>query len=164
MPSRTHRSATLLLALLAVSGTAFADGGRARTRGLVEAAARPERVVNVASTTQQGQGNAAGISQTGTGNSAGILQFGRSNTGVVVQNGSDNTACLIQSGRNLDGAIVQTGNNLTTGVIQTRWGTNEIPAEVCATATSRQDVMAYATVRPALGNVERRRFGGRGEP
>jgi hypothetical protein len=146
----THRSATVLVALFAFSGAAFADGGRARTMGLVDAAPARSPAANVSTTIQEGRGNAAGIGQTGSGNTAGILQFGRSNTGVVVQTGSGNNACLVQSGRNLDGAIVQTGDNLTTGVLQTRWGSNEIPVEVCSTATTRQEVMYYAE-RPVAG-------------
>ena len=96
---------------------------------------------------QQGRGNAAGILQTGSGNDAGIRQFGRGNMGVIAQTGSSNSACLIQSGRNLDGAIVQSGDNLSAGLLQTRWGTSEIPADACASVTSRRQVFAYIAGR-----------------
>ena len=74
-------------------------------------------------------------------------QFGRGNMGVIAQTGSSNSACLIQSGRNLDGAIVQSGDNLSAGLLQTRWGTSEIPADACASVTSRRQVFAYIAGR-----------------
>lgn len=110
-------------------------------------AAWAQRAGNASSVVQQGGGNGAGIAQTGSGNTAGILQFGRGNTGVITQEGTGNTACLVQAGRNLGGSIQQVGDYQTTGVIQTRAGVREIPVEVCATATTRREVMAYAVGR-----------------
>lgn len=140
MHPTTPRLMAVLLAGLTISGVAQADEGRGRF-GQQRAAA------NVSTTVQTGSGNAAGIAQAGTGNDAAILQFGRDNTGTVLQAGSGNTACLIQSGRNLDGAIQQVGDNQTSGLLQTRWGSREIPVDVCSTATTRRDIMAYAPRR-----------------
>lgn len=156
-----------LIAVLALSGPAAADGARARTVQLLvnteqtQSAARPANTVSIA---QQGRGNAGSIVQTGSGNTAGLRQFGRANTGAIVQLGSGNTACLIQAGRNLDGAIEQVGDNQTSGLIQTRWGTSEIPVEVCTTATTRAEVMAYAPPRPEPSVRSRARGRLRGEP
>lgn len=148
---KTFLTAALLSSLM-ISGAAEADGTRVRTGfdrwGPSQAAARPDAAANASSIVQEGSGNAAGVLQTGAGNVAGIRQFGHGNTGVIVQAGSNNTACLVQAGRNINGAIQQAGDNLSTGVLQTRWGSSDIPAEVCATATTRQDVMAYANRRP----------------
>lgn len=146
-----ERLPIVFLAALAATGAAHADGARYRTGQMraggweqSQPAARP----NTAATVQQGSGNAAGILQTGTGNDATLMQYGRGNTGTILQAGSNNTACLIQSGRNLNGAIVQAGDYQSSSVLQTRWGANEIPIEVCTSATSPQDFMAYA-VRPS---------------
>ena len=148
---------TVVLASLAIAGVAEAEGGgRARTV--------TQRPANTALTVQEGRGNAAGILQTGAGNTAGLLQFGRNNTGTILQAGSNNNACLIQTGRNLDGAIVQVGDNLTTGTLQNRWGTTEIPVEVCSTATTRRDLAAYAPQRAESDFRIRTRRRGRGEP
>ena len=122
-----------------MSGVAQADTGRGRDRS--------PRAANAALAVQQGRGNAAGIVQTGAGNAAGIVQLGQNNTGTILQAGSGNTACLVQAGRNLEGGIQQAGDNLTTGVLQNRWGTADIPADVCATATTRRDLAAYMPQR-----------------
>ncbi|MBU3921944.1 MAG: hypothetical protein KJ833_09565 [Alphaproteobacteria bacterium] len=138
----THRilylGAVLLMAVSA-AGTAAADQGRLRSGA--------QRAANAAVTVQQGRGNAAGIAQTGAGNTAGLVQLGHNNTGAILQAGSGNEACLIQAGRNLDGGIQQVGDNLTTGVLQNRWGTADIPVDVCATATTRRDLAAYMPQR-----------------
>ena len=174
MHRRTTLLATIVLASLTLSGIASADEGRGRTSqqrpngwGRSHAVARPLVApnapahvspgnassgtavpANISTTTQEGRANAARVVQTGTGNIAGIRQFGRDNTGAITQVGSSNGACLIQAGRNLDGAIQQVGDNQSNGLLQTRWGSAEIPVEVCATATTRADLMAYAPERP----------------
>ena len=144
--------ATVLLASLTLSGVAGADEGRGRNRhrshDWEHAVARPPGSANASSTIQEGANNAASVVQTGSGNAAGIRQFGNDNTGAISQVGSNNTACLIQAGRNLDGGIQQIGDNQSSGVLQTRWGVVGIPVEVCATATNRGDLMAYAPARP----------------
>lgn len=156
-----------LIASLALSGAAAADGARARTIRLgmkaeqSQAGARPTNTVSI---DQQGRGNAGSVVQTGSGNTAGLRQFGRTNTGAITQVGSGNTACLVQAGRNLDGAIEQVGDNQSTGVIQTRWGSSEIPVEVCTTATTREEVMAYVTAQPEFNPRGRMRGRFRGEP
>ena len=156
-----------LIAGLALSGPAAADGARARTVQLLvnaeqtQSAARPANTVSIA---QQGRGNAGSILQTGSGNIAGLRQFGRANTGAIVQVGSGNTGCLVQAGRNLDGSIEQVGDNQTTGMVQTRWGSSEVPAEVCLTATTREEVMAYVTAQPEFNPRGRMRGRFRGEP
>lgn len=144
---KTFLTAALLSSVI-ISGAAEADGARARTGfdrwGPSPAAARADPLANASLIVQEGSGNAAGVLQTGAGNVAGIRQFGQGNTGVIVQSGSGNTACLVQAGRNINGAVQQTGDNLSTGVLQTRWGSSDIPVDVCETATTRRDVMAYA--------------------
>ena len=170
MQRRTMFVATVFLAGLTLSGVASADEGRGRIGqqrpngwGQHNAVARPAGAANASSTIQEGRGNAASVVQTGDANVAGIRQFGRDNTGAITQVGSGNNACLIQAGRNLDGAIQQLGDNQSNGLLQTRWGSSEIPAEVCATATTRGDVMAYAAERPEIRR-SRMRGRGRGEP
>ncbi len=169
MQRRTTFLATVLLAGLTLSGVADADERRGRLGqqrpngwGQQHAVARPAGAANTSSTLQEGRGNAASIVQTGAGNAAGLRQFGRDNTGAITQAGSNNTACLIQAGRNLDGAIQQVGDNQSSGLLQTRWGSSEIPVEVCATATTRGDLMAYAPERPEHPRVHARGRG-RGE-
>ncbi len=168
MQPRTLFLAAVVLASLTLSGVAGADELRGRPGqqrsngwGQQHAAARPA-AANASATVQEGRGNAASVVQTGVGNVAGIRQFGRDNTGAITQAGSNNTACLIQAGRNLDGAIQQVGDNHSDGLLQTRWGSAEIPVEVCATATHRADLMAYAPERPETTRV-RRRARGRGD-
>ena len=160
MRPRTLRLCAVLITSLTLSGTAAADGFRVRT-GQLRAVAAPASVV---STIQEGRGNAGSVVQTGSGNTAGLRQFGRTNTGAITQVGSGNTGCLIQAGRNLDGSIEQVGDNQTTGLVQTRWGSSEIPAEVCLTATTREDVMAYVTAQPEFNPRGRMRSRLRGEP
>lgn len=150
----------ILLSSLMISGAAEADGARVRTgfdrwgpapasaRTDARTDARADARANASSIVQEGRGNAAGVMQTGAGNLAAIRQFGQGNTGVIVQSGSGNTACLVQAGRNISGAVQQAGDNLSTGVLQTRWGSSDIPVDVCTAATTRQDVMAYAVRRP----------------
>jgi hypothetical protein len=156
MNPRTLFLSAALLAGLAVSSVAQADTGRGRDE--------PPRTANAALTVQQGRGNAAGIAQTGSGNTAGLVQFGHNNTGTVLQAGSNNSACLIQAGRNLEGGIQQVGDNLTTGVLQNRWGTADIPVEVCSAATTRQDLVAYMPQRSEDSFRVRRFRQGRIEP
>jgi hypothetical protein len=170
MQHRTLVLATILLAGLSLSDVAGADERRGRIvqprlNGWVvpQAVARPAVVPNTASSVQEGRGNAASVVQTGSGNAAGIRQFGRDNTGAITQVGSSNSACLIQAGRNLDGAIQQVGDNQSNGLLQTRWGSSEIPVEVCAAATTRGDVMAYAPERPERPERARVRARGRGQ-
>ncbi len=127
-------------------------------------AAWAQETPNASSVLQEGSGNAASIVQTGSGNAASIRQFGRDNTGIVVQSGTGNSACLVQAGRSLTGTIQQTGDNQSIGLLQTRWGSNEIPVEACATAGTRQDVMGYAIRRPDT-SARGRAFGRvRGQP
>jgi hypothetical protein len=153
--------AGVFLVSLTMSLVAEADDGRARTfREHYETAAWPESPASAISIVQEGRGNAASIVQTGGANAAGIRQFGRGNVGAIIQSGSGNTACLVQTGRNLNGAIQQAGDNQSSGLLQTRWGSSEIPAEVCATATTRQEVMALVFERP--GPSPRTRVRGRG--
>ena len=147
------------LALLGV-GEARADQQRPNGWGRRHAVTSAPSEVNTSATVQEGRGNAASVVQDGTGNAAGIRQFGRDNTGAIMQVGSNNAACLIQAGRNLDGAIQQVGDNKSNGLLQTRWGSTEIPVAVCATAMTREDVMAYAPERPE--NTARVRLYGRG--
>lgn len=160
MRPRTLHLCAVLMTSLTLCGTAAADGPRGRT-GQLRAVAGP---ANVVSTIQEGRGNAGSVVQTGSGNTAGLRQFGRNNTGAITQAGSGNTACLIQAGRNLDGAIEQVGDNQSTGLIQTRWGSSEIPVEVCTTATTHEDLMVYAPPRPEPSSRGRMRGRLRGEP
>jgi hypothetical protein len=67
---------------------------------------------------------------------------------VITQQGSGNTACLIQAGRNLNGSVQQVGDNQSDGLLQHRWGSDVIPVDVCTTATTRREVMAYASPNP----------------
>ncbi len=166
MRQRATQLCVALFASFALAGAASADGARIRAGQLrlnaeqTQAVAPPANTVSIG---QRGRGNAGSIVQTGNGNTAGLRQFGRTNTGAITQVGSGNTACLIQAGRNLDGAIEQVGDNQTTGLLQTRWGSREIPVEVCTTATTREDVMAYAPPRPEF-NPRGQRGRLRGEP
>lgn len=171
MHPRVHHLCAALAATLLLAGTAAADGPRVRTGQLRAVASDPYRAVaapagpaNVVSTVQEGRGNAGSVVQLGSGNTAGLRQFGRTNTGAITQAGSGNTACLIQAGRNLEGSIEQVGDNQSTGLVQTRWGSSEIPAEVCATATTREDVMAFVTSQPEFNPRGRPRGRFRGEP
>ncbi len=122
-------------------------------------AAWSQETPNASSVLQEGRGNAVSIVQAGSGNVASIRQFGRNNTGMIVQSGTGNSACLVQTGRSLNGTIQQTGDNQSIALLQTRWGSNEIPIEVCATASTRQDVMDYVVRGPeasARGRASRR--------
>lgn len=155
----------VLLASLTLSGVARADEVRGRNSHRSHdwelAIARSPGPANLSSTIQEGFNNAASVVQTGSGNAAGILQFGRDNTGAITQTGSSNTACLIQAGRNLTGVIQQIGDNQTNGLLQTNRGSTDIPVELCATAATRRDVMAYAPERPESPRA-RARARGRG--
>lgn len=169
MQRRTTFLTAVLLASLTLSGVANADEGRGRIGQQrpngwerQHAVSRPAGAANASSTIQEGRGNAASVVQSGAANAAGIRQFGRDNTGAITQVGSTNTACLIQAGRNLNGAIQQVGDNQSNGLLQTRWGSSEIPVEVCATATTRGDVMHYALERPDRPERARSRARGRG--
>lgn len=153
--SRKMMSAGLALAVFTMPLAAHADPGRGgyprqfpgdrlREPSQVQPALAPNRV----SVAQQGRGNGAGVLQAGSGNTAGILQFGQGNTGVITQEGSGNTACLIQAGRNLNGSVQQAGDNQSDGLLQHRWGSDVIPVDVCTTATTRREVMAYASPNP----------------
>jgi len=167
MQRRTVFIATMLVAGLALSGVASADDGRSQRPngwGQRHAVARPSAAANSTSTVQEGRGNAASVVQTGSANAAGIRQYGRDNAGAIKQVGSGNTACLIQVGRNLNGGIQQVGDNQSNGLLQTRWGSAEIPAETCATATTRGEIMAYAPERPEIVQRGRARGRLRGEP
>lgn len=161
---RTAFLVILLAASVTISGVAGADEGRGRGRHRVRTWEQTmpslTGAANTSSTIQEGANNAASISQTGIGNTAGIRQFGSDNSGAITQTGANNTACLIQAGRNLDGGIQQIGDNQSSGILQTRWGVVGIPVDVCATATNRGDLAAYAPVRPGAIRPRGRGYGG----
>lgn len=149
--SRKMMLASLALAVCTVPLAAYADQGRGHPRqfpGDRQSMTAPAAVPNRVLVMQQGSGNGGGILQTGSGNTASILQFGQGNTGVITQEGSGNTACLIQAGRNLNGSIQQAGDNQSDGLLQNRWGTAEVPVQLCSADTTRRDLRAYAAPNP----------------
>ena len=148
--SRKRMLASLALAVCTVPLAAHADQGRGYPKQVQgeQSLAAPAVVPNRVLVMQQGSGNGAGALQTGSGNTASILQFGRGNTGIITQEGSGNTACLIQAGRNLNGSIQQVGENQSDGLLQNRWGTAEVPVQLCSADTTRRDLRAYAAPNP----------------
>lgn len=155
--SRKMMLASLALAVCTEPLAAYADQERGypgQFRGdrlsaqSAQSVAAPAAVPNRVLVMQQGSGNGAGVLQTGSGNTASILQFGQGNTGVIRQEGSGNTACLIQAGRNLNGSIQQVGESQSDGLLQNRWGTAEVPVQLCSADTTRRDLRAYAAPNP----------------